>query len=183
VARLPRSVSIAALAIGAVAAFLIVRSRDAAVPSSSSATERLQPVTPRPEGGTVRRTVYVPVYSSLPMGLDIPQNMVDLAATLSIRNVSPRHPIVLESVRYYDSAGALVRTDLAAPAELRPLASVEFVVKRADTSGGPGANFLVQWSGAADVDEPLIESVMVGRSGNAGISFTSPGRTITNEPR
>ena len=132
---------------------------------------------------TVRRTVYVPVYSNISLGLDVRQKVVELAATVSVRNVSAQHPIVLSFVRYYDSSGKLVREYVTEPAELGPLASVEFVIQRADVSGGPGANFLVQWIGQADVDEPLIEAVMVGQSGNAGISFTSTGRAISNEPR
>jgi hypothetical protein len=132
---------------------------------------------------TIRRTVYVPVYSSIDVGLQVRQNIIQLAATVSIRNVSAQYPIVLNFVRYYDSAGALVRQYLSEPAELGPLATVEFVVPRLDTTGGPGANFLVQWVGPSDADEPLIEAVMIGQSGNAGISFTSPGRVIKNEPR
>ena len=110
-------------------------------------------------------------------------DVVQLASTLSIRNVSPRYPIVIESIRYYDSHGRLVREHLGKPAELAALASVEFVVKQVDTTGGPGANFLVKWSGPSGVDEPLMEAVMLGRSANAWISFTSVGRAITNEPQ
>jgi hypothetical protein len=127
--------------------------------------------------------VYVPVYSSIYLGLDVRKKIIDLAATVSIRNVSAQYPIVLNFVRYYDSAGTLVRQYLKTPAELRPLATVEFVIQRADKTGGPGANFLVQWIAKSDVDEPLIEAVMIGQSGNAGISFTSAGRVIKNEPR
>jgi hypothetical protein len=138
--------------------------------------------TPLPEP-TVRRTVYVPVYSSIYIGLDIRQKLIELAATVSIRNVSAQHPVILNFVRYYDSGGKPVREYLKEPAELGPLATVEFVIQRVDTTGGPGANFLVQWVGQADVDEPLIEAVMIGQSGSAGISFTSTGRAIKNEPR
>jgi uncharacterized protein DUF3124 len=152
--------------------------------STGSAAERLQPVTtPPPASGVVRRTVYVPIYSSLYLGRNIKNDMVQLTSTLSVRNVSARLPVVIESVRYYDSHGSLVRDHLTKPAELAALASVEFVVKEADTAGGPGANFLVKWSGPSGVDEPLIEAVMLGRSANAGISFTSVGRVITNEPQ
>jgi hypothetical protein len=151
---------------------------------TGSAAERLQPVTNASSAsGVVRRTVYVPIYSSLYLGRDIKNDMVQLTSTLSVRNVSPRFPIVIESVRYYDSHGRLVRDHLTEAAELAALASVEFVVKEADTAGGPGANFLVKWSGPSGVDEPLIEAVMLGRSANAGISFTSGGRVITNEPQ
>jgi len=167
--------------IGALAFFGYYRARDIDRATAGSASERLQPLTTRPEGTTVRRTVYVPVYSSLYLGLDIKRDMVELASTLSIRNISPRHAIVLESVRYFDSGGHLVREHLSQPATLGTLASVEFVVKQSDTTGGPGANFLVGWSGPSQVDQPLIEAIMLGRQGNAGISFTSMGRTITNE--
>jgi hypothetical protein len=114
------------------------------------------------------------------LGVNIRQNMVDLAATVSIRNVSPQYPIVLLFVRYYDSAGKQIREYVSSPSELGPLATVEFVVQKADTQGGPGANFLVQWAGPSDIDEPLIEAVMIGQSGNAGFSFTSPGRVLRN---
>jgi hypothetical protein len=88
-----------------------------------------------------------------------------------------------------DRIGTLLRRSWASDqrssdevAGLVALASVEFVVKEADTAGGPGADFLVKWSGLSGADEPSIEAVMLGRNTNAGISFTSVGRVITNEP-
>jgi hypothetical protein len=152
-------------------------------PVEGSASERLRSVSSLPTGEVAARTVYVPVYSSIYTGLNIRKTMVDLAATVSIRNVSARHPLVLEVVRYYDSAGKPVRDYITTPAELPPLATVEFVIQRADATGGPGANFLIQWKGPPEIDEPLIEAVMVGQSGNAGISFTSPGRNVREAAR
>ena len=55
-----------------------------------SAAAHLKPRTTALPEPTVRRTVYVPVYSSISVGLDIRQKMIDLAATVSVRNVSPR---------------------------------------------------------------------------------------------
>jgi hypothetical protein len=145
-----------------------------------SAAVRLTPLTaPVPEP-TVRRIVYVPVYSSIYLGLDVRLRTVDLTATVSVRNVSSQYALVLNFARYYDSAGKHVRNYLEGPGELGPLATVEFVVQRADAAGGPGANFLIEWVGPAQIDEPLIEAVMIGQSGNAGISFTSQGRVVTN---
>jgi hypothetical protein len=144
-----------------------------------SATVRLKPaVTPVPEPA-VLRTAYVPVYSSIYRGTDI-QNTVELAATLSIRNVDSEHPVVLTFVRYYDSAGREIREPVSSPAELAPLATVDFVIQQADTAGGPGASFLVQWAGPSDLDPPVIEAVMIGQFGNAGFSFISGGREIKN---
>jgi hypothetical protein len=166
--------------LGLFAAFEYSHQRGAAA-SDGSAADRLRPLTAPRGGEAARRTVYVPIYSSLYLGRDTRQDAVPLTATLSVRNVSPRDPIVIESVHYYDSHGRSVREHLARPAELAALASVEFVVREADTTGGPGANFLVKWSGPPGVDEPLVEAVMLGRSGNAGISFTSAGRVLTSD--
>jgi hypothetical protein len=147
-----------------------------------SASTRLRAVTSPLPQPTVQRTVYVPVYSSIYLGVDLKHDMMDLAVTVSVRNVSARQRIVLDHVRYYDSDGRMVREYLGAPSELAPLASVEFVVAQMDKAGGPGANFLVQWTGPADVDEPVIEAVMIGNGGNVGYSFVSAGRNVKNEP-
>src|SRR3954464_1563326 len=74
-----------------------------------SATERLQPVEAGASPTGTSAMVYVPVYSSLYLGLDIKHPMIELAATVSVRNVSAVHPIVIEWVRYYDSAGKRIR--------------------------------------------------------------------------
>jgi uncharacterized protein DUF3124 len=158
-------------------------SRYSGEPTHSTASERLQPApagTPTSTDGTI---VYVPVYSSLDLGVSHRAQTVDLAATVSVRNTSSVHPITLQWVRYYDSSGKKVREYLDKPSALPPLGSVEFVIQRSDTAGGPGANFLIRWNGPANVDEPLIEAVMFGQSGNAGVSFTSRGQVVASAPR
>ena len=150
-------------------------------PIHSSAAERLQPAATVSTASNPGATVYVPVYSSLYLGLNVKQQMVELSATVSVRNVSQAHPIVIDWVRYYDSTGKRIRDYLEKPAALPPLGSVEFVIQRADAAGGPGANFLVRWHGPSGVDEPVVEAVMLGQSGNAGISFSSVGRVVKSE--
>jgi hypothetical protein len=73
-----------------------------------SASLRLRPVTTPLSEPSQRRTVYVAIYSRIALG-DPRSQTIDLASTVSVRNVSSRHPIVLEFVRYYDSAGQHVR--------------------------------------------------------------------------
>jgi hypothetical protein len=132
-------------------------------------------------GPIVRREVYVPVYSSIYWG--IRPEPAELAATVSVRNVSSTQKLVLESVHYFDSAGKPVREYLSGPSELGPLASVEFVIQQRDKVGGPGANFLVRWLGSPEMDEPVVEAIMVGQTGSASISFTSPGRVLKSKTR
>ena len=151
-------------------------------PVHSTAAERLQPAVTVASESATGGTIYVPVYSTLYLGLPSRANTVEVGATVSVRNVSAQHPITLDWVRYYDSMGKQVRDYLEKPSTLPPLGSVEFVIQRADTAGGPGANFLVRWHAPAVVEEPLSEAVMLGQSGNAGISFVSRGRALKSGP-
>ena len=122
------------------------------------------------------QTVYVPIYSHIYSGLK--GNPFSLAATLSIRNTDPRHSITLASIKFYDSAGKLVKEYLDKPAELRAMASTRFILTEGDTTGGSGANFLVKWQSRIKVNPPLIEGVMIGTRSGQGISFVSRGQVI-----
>ena len=121
------------------------------------------------------QVVYVPVYSHIyhQGGRELP-----LEATLSIRNTDPDDSIVVNSVRYYDTGGKMIKEYIERPAVLAPLASAEFLVDRRDTAGGAGANFLVEWVAEELVNEPIIEAVMVGTESNKAFSFSRSGRPI-----
>ncbi len=150
--------------------------------NAGSAAARLKPLALPVPADFVHRRVYVSVYSSIYLGLESEPLMVNLAATVSVRNVSDAHPLILTHARYYDSAGKAVRDYVTEPGELGPMATVEYVVKRDDTAGGPGANFVIEWAGPKDMDEPIVEAVMIGQSGHAGFSFISMGKTIQRPP-
>ncbi|MEJ5328596.1 MAG: DUF3124 domain-containing protein [Desulfobaccales bacterium] len=120
--------------------------------------------------------VYVPVYSHVYHGDK--EHPILLAATVSIRNTDPGHPITLTQADYYDSEGRLIRSYLTQPLTLRPLASTRFVVRESDTKGGSGAHFLVRWQAGAEVNAPLVESIMLGTAIQQGISFSSRGIPI-----
>lgn len=112
---------------------------------------------------------YVPVYSHIYHDGGRPYS---LETTLSIRNVDPKHPVFLSKVDYYDTDGGLSQRKLDRTIMLRPLQTIEFLIQRTDATGGSGANFIVEWRAMDDsVRRPLIEAVMVGRSGTNAISF------------
>jgi len=122
------------------------------------------------------QTVYVPIYSHIYSGLK--GRPFNLAATLSIRNTDPKHPIRLVSVKFYDSDGKFVKEYLNDPTELEAMASTRYILTEADTGGGSGANFLVKWTSKTKVNPPLIEGVMIGTRSGQGISFVSRGQVI-----
>jgi hypothetical protein len=123
------------------------------------------------------QTVYVPVYSHIYHGNNdkFPFN---LAATLCIRNTDMDNSITLVLVDYYDTDGKLVRKYQQKKVKLNPMASTHIIINEADSSGGVGANFIVQWESENKVTEPVIEAVMIGTQTQQGISFTSRGQVI-----
>jgi hypothetical protein len=124
------------------------------------------------------QTIYVPAYSSV-LTADRASRF-NLAVTLSVRNTDPAHPIVLNSVRYYDEDGRPVRDELKAPLRVGPMAAAEFFVTEGDTRGGVSASFLVEWVAERRVSPPVVESVMVGTASTQGVSFVCPGRVLAD---
>lgn len=122
------------------------------------------------------QTLYVPVYSHVYIGNRAAA--FNLATTLSIRNTDPTNTITLISANYYNSDGELVRKMVQKPLALKPLSSTSFFIKERDTSGGFGANFIVRWQSAKEVNVPLVESVMIGSYSGQGISFVGSSREI-----
>ena len=122
------------------------------------------------------QTVYVSIYSHIYYGDR--SKPFNLAAMLSIRNTDPKYPLTIVSASYYDSGGSLVREYVKDPIQLAPMASTYIYVKESDTTGGSGANFIVQWKADHTINEPVIESLMTGLASGQGISFICSGRII-----
>lgn len=120
--------------------------------------------------------IYVPIYSS--MYYLTGKRTLELTATLSVHNIDMERPIKLATVDYYSIKGKLIRKYLSNHIELQPLETVNFVVEQEDVSGGPGANFIVQWTSNVEVATPIVEAVMLGTSFSQGISFTTSGKVI-----
>lgn len=124
------------------------------------------------------RTVYVPVYSHIYYRNT--RQIYNLSTTLSVRNTDLENPLIVTAVNYYDTQGNLVKKYLERALQLPPLGSMEFFVEQSNTTGGSGANFIVEWRSKTAISEPVIEAVMVGVSGTQGLAFTSPGRAIAD---
>lgn len=121
-------------------------------------------------------TIYVPAYSRI---FSFPDRSELLAATLTVHNIDPLTPLTVTKVDYHGEDGKLLKSILDAPLRLEPLGSASFLVPSNDTTGGVGANFLVEWSADQGALSPLTEAVMVTGPGTPGPSFTSRGRVIS----
>lgn len=123
------------------------------------------------------QTVFVPAYSHVFYGSN--RQTMNMAITLAIHNTDLETPIIVTSVRYYDTDGNLVREFVEQPVELGPMATTGFLVPEGDLSGGWGSNFMVEWVAQDAVFEPVVEAVMVNASSGWGASFVSVGRVVS----
>lgn len=140
-------------------------------------TGSYQPVTGRDLRVVTGQMVYVPAYSEVFYGRE--GLNFELAVTLAIHNTDLDAPIIIQSVRFYDTDGNVVRDYIDEPVEVSPLATTGFLVEDSDRSGGWGSNFIVEWVAEEPVYEPIIEAIMVSTRGTQGISMISLGRVIS----
>ena len=119
--------------------------------------------------------LYVPIYSDI--YIDKVNQSSLLSATLSIRNTSPIDSLFVSNIDYYNTEGDLVNRFINQPIGLAPMATVNYVVEKEDTSGGPGANFIVHLYSNNKI-KPLIQAVMIGENGNKAFAFSTDGYSI-----
>lgn len=120
--------------------------------------------------------VYIPIYSDI-YYVDS-KHTFSLTATLSIRNTSFKDSVYVFAIDYYNSAGEKVRRYNESTLLVKPMESVEFVVEDKDDAGGVGANFVVEWGAKPEAQRPYFQGIMIGTTGQQGISFTTEGIVI-----
>ncbi|MFH1057563.1 MAG: DUF3124 domain-containing protein [Pseudomonadota bacterium] len=122
------------------------------------------------------QTLYVPAYTQV--YYSDKGDVFPLTATLLVHNTDAATAITVESAKLYDTNGKLVKEYLAAPRVLVPFGALDILAVRLSKSAGVGACFVVQWRAERKVAQPIVECVMIGASGQQGISFSSQGRVI-----
>ncbi len=122
-------------------------------------------------------TIYVPVYSNVFSGEKA--FPFHLAAMLSIRNVDINNTMKITTIDYHNNDGKILKNHIDKPIILAPLASTHIFIKESDEAGGFGANFIVRWEAAKEINAPIVESIMIGARSGQGVSFKSQGQVIT----
>ena len=121
-------------------------------------------------------TDYAPVYSEIYHRDGT--RLFSLTTTLSLRNTSLTDSAYILKISYYDSHGNILKQFLSSSLLLTPLESVEFVVEETDETGGPGANFIINWGATEYSSQLLMQAVMIGTAGQQGISFVTDAKPI-----
>lgn len=109
------------------------------------------------------QSLYLPIYSHLYHG-DLHPKTGKPSETLvsthvSIRNTDPKGVLKIVSARYYNTDGKLLREYLPAPRTVPPLGTYELYVPRTDSSGGSGANFIIDWTAEKAINPPIVEAL------------------------
>lgn len=97
---------------------------------------------------------------------------------MSIHNIDLTNSIKVTKADYYDTSGHLMKSYVEKALILKPLQTVQVVIEESDTSGGTGANFIVEWVSESDVSSPIVEAVMISTKAQQGVSFTTTGKVI-----
>lgn len=128
------------------------------------------------------QVLYLPVYSHLYHGEIHPRTgkpSETLVSThVSIRNTDPQATVRVISARYYNTDGKLLREFLPRPQTIPPLGTYELYVPRSDSSGGSGANFLIDWSADRPINPPLVEALHADIREARTLLFVTTGRPI-----
>jgi hypothetical protein len=125
--------------------------------------------------------VYVSTYSNV--FINNLNTKFQLSTLLSIRNTDPKYSITVLLADYFDSDGRKIKRYIYSPVRLAPLATKIYFVEPQDTTGGAGANFLVQWEADRPVNQPIIEAVMSNLYNNQGLAFRTPGKVISDHSK
>jgi hypothetical protein len=128
------------------------------------------------------QSIYLPVYSHLYHG-DINPRTGKPSETLvsthvSIRNTDPVAGMKVVSARYYDTGGKLLREFLPKPQTIAPMGTHELYVPRSDSSGGSGANFVIDWVADKPINPPLVEALHADIREARTLLFVTTGRPI-----
>lgn len=128
------------------------------------------------------QSLYLPVYSHLYHG-DVNAKTGKPSETLvsthvSIRSTDPKSGFKVTSARYYNTDGKLLREYVTQPQAIPPLGTYELYVSRSDSSGGSGANFIIEWSADKPINPPLVEALHADIREARTLLFVTTARPI-----
>ena len=107
-----------------------------------------------PADSLLRGSSYLAVYSEVYSVTE--HRVINLTATVSLRNISSTDTIYITKSDYYNTAGDLIRSYHKDPVYLKPHETIEIVIDENDNHGGSGANFIFEWAHPADSYDPSV---------------------------
>lgn len=124
------------------------------------------------------QTLFLPLVSHVYLGAK--NKPYDLTKTFSFRNRDRKHAVTLVSVEYRDGSGSSLGDVLKNPRTINPLASLQMPVgsPKPDNSKEGSPCLIVVWKSDQSVTPPLVQCIMIGATGQQGISFSTTATPI-----
>lgn len=98
-----------------------------------------------------------------------------LTKTFSFRNRDRQQAVTLSSLEYFNDQGKSLGKLLKSPRVLKPLASIQIPIKSPQSGeqmeGAPC--LIVRWKADEPASPPLVQCIMIGATGQQGISFST----------
>jgi hypothetical protein len=138
--------------------------------------DKRTPITMPADSLLVSGSTYLSVYSQIYSQNE--HRVLDLTATVSMRNTNKEDTIYVESAEYYGTSGKPIRSYFDHPIFIKPMETIEIVITQSDIEGGTGGNFLFDWKTLKRSHEPLFESVRLSAAGSQVVSFTTNGKRL-----
>ncbi len=132
-------------------------------------------------GVSTGQLLYLPVYSHVWHGeVDASgQPAKTLVSVLvSVRNTDVSKSIQVDSARYYDTDGKLLREYVKSTKTIAPMGTFELFVPRSDDTGGSGANFVISWRSDSPSNPPIVEALHVNLPAGRAIAFITSAREV-----
>lgn len=124
------------------------------------------------------QTLFLPLMTHVYLGAK--NRPFNLTKTFTFRNRDRKQDVTLISIDYYNGAGKSLGNVLDRPRVIKPLASLQRPVaspkKDAGKEGSPC--LIVRWKADKPVTPPLVQCIMIGATGQQGISFSATATPI-----
>lgn len=131
------------------------------------------------------QTLYLPIYSHIWHGDRVINKRYPLktpvSVLVSIRNTNLKTPIRLDSARYFDTGGKLLKQLVVSPIMIEPLGTHELFIEKQETQGGSGANLVIQWDAETAANAPIVEAIHAEIKGHSTFTFVTKAHPISGE--
>ena len=131
-----------------------------------------------PPAASKGQTLYLPLVNHVFLGAK--NRPFELTKTFAFRNRDRKNAVTLISIEYFDSRGKNLGKLLDSSRVLKPLASFQIPVKSPgyDKKKAGAPCLIVRWKAGKAVTPPLVQCIMIGATGQQGISFSTTAAPI-----
>jgi hypothetical protein len=131
-----------------------------------------------PPAASKGQTLHLPLVSHVFLGAK--SKPYDLTKTFTFRNRDRKNAVTLVSIVYFNGSGEHLGEVLKIPRRIAPMASLQMPIgsPKPDKTKEGSPCLIVRWKADKPVMPPLVQCIMIGASGQQGISFSTTATPV-----